>query len=131
MYGLKKAIAVAEVAQDAYLTARRIVRRWSRSQAVYGDSDSRFPTAVVPRTASRLVPRVDRQTDVVKHRRVRRRRVLCDQGGLAGGYALVNNGPEFAVQLAAALQADRPAPDISSFRNFRNSATLGRVPAVR
>lgn len=131
VYGLKKAIAVAEVAQDAYLTARRIVRRWSRSQAVYGDSDSRFPTAVVPRTASRLVPRVDRQTDVVKHRRVRRRRVLCDQGGLAGGYALVNNGPEFAVQLAAALQADRPAPDISSFRNFRNSATLGRVPAVR
>ncbi|MDV3265292.1 rolling circle replication-associated protein [Mycobacterium avium] len=131
VYGLKKAIAVAEVAQDAYLTARRIVRRWSRSQAVYGDSDSRFPTAVVPRTASRLVPRVDRQTDVVKHRRVRRRRVLCDQGGLAGGYALVNNGPEFAVQLAAALQADRPTPDISSFRNFRNSATLGRVPAVR
>jgi len=58
VYGLKKAIAVVEVAQDAYLAARRIVRRWSRSQAIYGNPDSSFPTAVVPRTATRLVPRV-------------------------------------------------------------------------
>ncbi|MBF9317333.1 hypothetical protein HA135_11110 [Mycobacteroides chelonae] len=103
VYGLKKAIAVVEVEQDAYLTARRIVRRWSRSQAVYGDSASRFPTAVVPRTATRLVLRVDHETGVVAHRRVRRRRVLCNQGGLAGGYALVNDGPSFASQLATAL----------------------------
>lgn len=103
VYGLKKAIAVVEVAQDAYIAARRIVRRWSRSQAVYGDSGSRFPTAVVPRTAIRLVPRVDRATGVVKYRRVRRRRTFCNQGGLAGGYALVNDGPAFASQLAAAL----------------------------
>lgn len=106
MYGLKKAIAVVEVAQDAYLSARRIVRRWSRSQAVYGDSASRFPTAVVPRMAVRLAPRIDTETGVVVHRRVRRRRMLCNQGGLAGGYALVNDGPTFASQLAAALQAD-------------------------
>ncbi|OBH12341.1 hypothetical protein A9X04_17340 [Mycobacterium sp. E3247] len=105
VYGLKKAIAVVEVAQDAYLAARRIVRRWSRSQAVYGDSASRFPTAVVPRTATRLVPRVDRETGVVAHRRVRRRRKLCNRGGLAGGYALVNDGPVFASNLAAALSA--------------------------
>jgi hypothetical protein len=103
VYGLKKAIAIVEVAQDAYIAARRIVRRWSRSQAVYGNPASRFPTAVVPRTAIRLVPRVDRATGVVKYRRVRRRRTLCDQGGLAGGYALVNDGPVFASQLAAAL----------------------------
>lgn len=103
VYGLKKALAVVEVAQDAYIAARRIVRRWSRSQAVYGDSGSRFPTAVVTRTATRLVPRVDRGTGVVAHRRVRRRRTLCDQGGLAGGYALVNDGPSFAAQLATAL----------------------------
>lgn len=102
-YGLKKAIAVVEVAQDAYLAARRIVRRWSRNQAVYGDSASRFPTAVVPRTATRLVPRVDRETGVVAHRRVRRRRILCNRGGLAGGYALVNDGPAFASRLATAL----------------------------
>lgn len=101
--GLEKAIAVVEVAQGAYLAARRILRRWSRSQAVYGDSGSRFPTAVVPRTAIRAVPRVDRDTGVVEHRRVRRRRTLCNQGGLAGGYALVNDGPRFASQLAAAL----------------------------
>ncbi|CAM3384937.1 Replication initiation protein [Mycobacterium intermedium] len=103
VYGLKKAIAVVEVAQDAYFTARRIVRRWSRSQAVYGDSADRFPTAVVPRMATRLVPRVNRDTGVVEHRRVRRRRMLCNQGGLAGGYALVNDGPSFAAQLARAI----------------------------
>lgn len=103
VYGLKKAIAVVEVAQDAYLSARRIVRRWSRSQAVYGDSASRYPTAVVPRTATRLVSRLDRKSGVVEHRRVRRRRTLCTHGGLAGGYALVNDGPTFAVQLARAI----------------------------
>lgn len=103
VYGLKKAIAVVEVAQDAYLAARRIVRRWSRNQTVYGDSSDRFPTAVVPRTATRLVPRVDSNIGVVKHRRVRRRRNLCGRGGLAGGYALVNDGPAFAVQLARAI----------------------------
>jgi len=106
--GLKKAIAVVEVAQDAYLSARRIVRRWSRNQAVYGDPASSFPTAVVPRTASRLIPRVDQKTGVVTHRRVRRRRAFCNQGGLAGGYALVNDGPAFASNLAAALSAALP-----------------------
>ncbi|WP_373235081.1 rolling circle replication-associated protein [Mycobacterium marinum] len=103
VYGLKKAAAVVEVAQDAYLAARRIVRRWSRNQAVYGDSTSRFPTSVAPRTATRLVTRIGRGTGVVACRRVRRRRTLCNQGGLAGGYALVNDGPSFAAQLATAL----------------------------
>ncbi len=103
IYGLKKATAVAEIAQDAYLAARRIIRRWSRSQATYADSDSRFPTAVVPSTAHRIVQRVDRTTGAVTHRRVRRRRQICDQGGLNGGYALVNDGPSFAAQLARAL----------------------------
>ncbi|WP_343577097.1 hypothetical protein, partial [Mycobacterium sp.] len=105
VYGLKKAIAVVEVAQGTYLAVRRIVRRWSRSQAIYGDPASSFPTAVVPRTASRLVPRVDQNTGVVTHRRMRRRRAFCNQGGLAGGYALVNDGPAFASNLAAALSA--------------------------
>ncbi|WP_241010741.1 rolling circle replication-associated protein [Mycobacterium camsae] len=103
VYGLKKAITVVEVAQDAYIAARRIVRRWSRNQAVYGDSGSRFPTSVVPRTAIRLVSRLDRKSGVAVHRRVRRRRTLCCQSGLAGGYALVNDGPTFAAQLAAGL----------------------------
>ena len=103
VYGLKKALAVVEIAQDAYLADRRIVRRWSHSQAMYGNASSRFPSTVVPRTAVRLVARVDRDTGVVEHRRVRRRRTLCSQGGLAGGYALVNNGPDFAAQLARAI----------------------------
>ena len=104
VYGLKKAIAVVELTQDAYIAARRIVRRWSRSQAVYGDSASRFPTVVVPRTAIRLVTHVNRDTGAVTYRRVRRRRTLCNQGGLAGGYALVNDGPNFAAQLARAAR---------------------------
>jgi hypothetical protein len=128
VHGLKKAIAVVEVAQDDYLAARRIVRRWSRSQAVYGDSSSRFPTAVVPRTAILRVPRVDCDTGAVAFRRMRRRRALCSQGGLAGGYALVNDGPAFASLLAAALRAHNA--DVPSFRNFRNLATIGRVPRV-
>lgn len=102
VYGLKKAIAVIEVAQDAYLAARRIVRRWSRSLAVYGNPSSRFPTAVAPRTAVRVVARAD-SVGARKHRRVRRRRTLCNQGGLAGGYALMNDGPGFASQLARAV----------------------------
>ena len=108
VYGLKKALTAVEVPQDAYIAARRIVRRWSRSQAVYGDSGSRFPTSVVPRTATRLVTRIIRGTGVVAHRRVRRRRTLCNQGGLAGGYALVNDGPAFASCLAKALRPISP-----------------------
>jgi hypothetical protein len=105
VHGLQRATAVVEIAQDAYLTARRIIRRWSRSQAVYGDITRSFPTKVVPRTVHRVVQRVDSQTGKVRQRRVRRRRLLCSQGGLAGGYALVNDGPAFASQLAAALSA--------------------------
>ena len=103
VYGLKKATAVVEVAHDAYIAARRIVRRWSRSQAVYCDSGSGFPSAVVPRTVLVLVRHVDRNTGRVRYRRVRRRRSLCNQGGLAGGYALVNDGPAFAAQVARAI----------------------------
>ena len=47
---------------------------------------------------------------------------------LAGGYALWNDGPAFASLLAAALQAHNA--DIQTFRNFRNLATMGRVPRV-
>lgn len=112
VYGLKKAIAVAEVSQDVYVAARRIVRRWSRSQAVRGDRDTRFPTAVVPRTAVRLVRRVEEATGRVRYRRVRRRRQLCDQGGLAGGFALVNSGPEFAAQLARAVASPALQPPV-------------------
>jgi len=106
VHGLRRATAVVEIAQDAYLTARRIIRRWSRSQAIYGDCTHRFPTAVLPRMARVAVRRVDSQTGKVRHRRVHRRRLLRNQGGLAGGYVLVNDGPAFASQLAAALSAD-------------------------
>ncbi|SID09487.1 Uncharacterised protein [Mycobacteroides abscessus subsp. abscessus] len=103
VYGLHKATATSEVSVDTYLAARRIIRRWSRSQATYGVLGSQFPSAVLPRTADRIVTRIDQATGRKKYRRVRRRRVVCGQGGLSGGYALVNNGPAFAAQLARAL----------------------------
>ena len=103
--GFSRATTVVEIPQDAYLMARRIMRRWSRSQAIYGDVTGRFPTKVVPRTAYRAVLRVDITTGKVRHRKVRGRPALCNQGGLAGGYVLVNDGPAFASQLAAALSA--------------------------
>lgn len=120
VYGLKKAVSTVEIAQDVYLSARRIVRRWSRSQSVYGDSGNRFPTAVAPR----LVPRVDRNSGQVTRRRVRRRRTLCNQGGLSGAYALVNDGPAFASQLAAALLPDAKVSPMAS-----KQLSLGRRTA--
>ena len=103
VYGLKRATVVAEVTKEAYLTARRVLRRWSRNQAVYGDSRQRFPISVIPRTADRQVERVDASTGRITRRRVRRRRMFCNQGGLCGGYVLVNDGPMFASQLARAV----------------------------
>jgi hypothetical protein len=69
-------------------------------------SHSGFPPAFQLRMAHQVVQRVDATTGKVSHRRVRRRRALCDRGGLAGGYALLNDGPAFASQLTAALFAD-------------------------
>jgi hypothetical protein len=102
VFGLKRATATVEIDKDAYLTARRIIRRWSRSQAAYGDDLSRYPNTVTPRTAYHRVQRVDHATGRLRYRVVRRRRAICDQGGLAGGFALVNDGPAFAAQLARA-----------------------------
>jgi hypothetical protein len=103
VFGLKRATTTVEIEKDAYLTARRIIRRWSRSQATYGNVTSHYPTTVTPRTAHHRVQRVDRSTNRVRYRHVHRRRAICDQGGLAGGFALVNNGPTFAAQLARAI----------------------------
>ncbi|MDT5223540.1 MAG: hypothetical protein QOG19_947 [Mycobacterium sp.] len=51
VHGLQRAISLVEIAQDAYLTAGRIIHRWSRSQASHSDCTRRFPTAVIPRIA--------------------------------------------------------------------------------
>lgn len=103
VHGLRRATAVVEISQDAYLMARRIIRRWSRSQIVYGNCNSNLSSTAAPRTAPRSVRRPGTATGKLRRRTVRRRRLLCGQGGLTGGYALVNDGPAFALQLAAAL----------------------------
>lgn len=102
-HGLTRTTATAEVTKEVYLKARRILRRWSRNQAIYGDPIRRFPSSVIPRTADRQVERVEVSTGRVTRRRVRRRRPFCTQGGLGGGYVLANNGPTFASQLALAI----------------------------
>lgn len=51
MFSLKRATVTVEIEKDAYLTAHKIIRRWSRSQAAYGDAISRYPAVVIPRTA--------------------------------------------------------------------------------
>ncbi|SKH82523.1 rolling circle replication-associated protein [Mycobacteroides abscessus] len=131
VYGLKRATAIAELSEDAYLVARRIVRRWSRNQATYANADSRFPTIVIPRTAYRVVQRIDRMTGAVTTRRCRRRRQLCDQGGLNGGYALVNDGPAFAAQLARSValticekHSDSHSPDLQTPRTVVSISEL-------
>lgn len=101
--GLQRATVKVELDQSDYINARRIMRRWSRTQAAYADPATRFPTSVHPRTAKVCVRRADSKTGLATVRRVSRRRQLCTQGGLAGGFALANNGPEFASQLARAL----------------------------
>jgi len=101
--GLNRATVKVELGRTDYINARRIVRRWSRTQAAYADQATRFPTSVHPRTAKVCVRRADSKTGLATVRRMSRRRQLCTQGGLAGGFALANNGPEFASQLARAL----------------------------
>jgi hypothetical protein len=72
--GLKRATVKVEIGRTDYINARRIVRRWSRAQAAYADSNSRFPTAVNPRTAKICVRRADSKTGRDTLRRVSRRR---------------------------------------------------------
>lgn len=101
--GLDKAVETVEVELQDYINARRVLRRWSRSQATYADANCQYPTSVSPRTSSRMVKRSRRDTDRTVYRRVRRRRQLVDQGGLRGGYVLANNGSTLGGQLARAL----------------------------
>lgn len=105
--GLDKAVETIEVELQDYVNARRVLRRWSRSQATYADPEYRYPTSVTPRTAYRMVERASNRSERSVHRRVRRRRQLLDQGGLRGGYALANSGSELGSQLARALDLMR------------------------
>ena len=106
VYGIRTCTVTVEVGLEAYLAARRIVRRWSRSVTAYGVTGSRFPSTVGPRTVRVRVPRTDRVTGRVRFRWTTKRRVLCRSGSLDGGFALVNDGSAFAAQLARAIELD-------------------------
>ncbi|WP_442978225.1 rolling circle replication-associated protein [Rhodococcoides yunnanense] len=97
--GLEQAVSVVEIEIQDFVSARRILRRWSRTQATYASPDSRFPTSLHPRSARRKVYR----RAAKRIRQVNRRRQLFDQGGLKGGFALTNSGSHLGEQLARAL----------------------------
>ena len=105
--GLNIAVNVVEIELEDYINARRVVRRWSRSQATYASPSSRFPSSVSPRASYRMVQRTNRKSGRARYRKVRRRRQLIDQGGLRGGYALTNSGAGLGNQLAQALEIMR------------------------
>jgi hypothetical protein len=112
-HGLVKAVATVEVDLRDYVAAKRIIRRWSRAQVSYGSPEDRFPTSVAPRTVYRRVQRVHRNTGRVYYRWVRRRQLLCDQGSLNGGFALVNDGPAFASQVARGVRVWKPSAGVA------------------
>jgi hypothetical protein len=105
VYGLVKAVVEVELSERDYITARRIMRRWSRHTVAYGAVDSEFPSFVGPRTAVVMVRRVDANTGRVRYRRLRRRRKLFGRSDFGGGFALVNDGPSCAAQLGRGLIA--------------------------
>jgi hypothetical protein len=105
--GLDIAVNVVEIELEDYINARRVLRRWSRSQAAYASPSGRFPSSVSPRTSYRMVQRTSCKLGDARYRRVRRRRQLVDQGGLRGGYTLANNGAGLGSQLARALDVMR------------------------
>lgn len=94
--GIDRAVAGVLVDVADFVSLKRLIRRWSRSQAAYGRAGSMFPSAMIPRTARVQVKRGSgyRWTTV--------RRPLCGQSGLCGGFALVNDGAAFASMLARA-----------------------------
>lgn len=102
-YGIEKKLATVEIPMEDFITARRILRRWSRSQTSYGSG--RWPSAVRPRAARVRVARVDRRTGRVRWRWATRRRPLLASSALVGGFALTASGTGLASALARALMA--------------------------
>jgi hypothetical protein len=101
--GLHRACATAGLRKIDFIRARRVLRRWSRSVACYPVTGG-YPSAVNPRMTRRTVVRVEQATGRERLRHVNGRRSFLQQGGLRGGFVLVNDGAAFASQLARALE---------------------------
>lgn len=93
VWGLRRVRRAVEVDLDAFLLARRVLRRLS--QAPTATSVGRaVPTRRV------VVDRVDVRTGVVRKRTVTRRVKRFDQSALVGGWLLSNDAPALAALLS-------------------------------
>ena len=93
--GLRRVRCEVYLPQEAYIQARRTLRRLARSRRL--TSEWRVPRGPVE---------LNDTTGEIRQgkRKIRRRRkVPCSAGGLAGGFLLLNDGPQVAKQLAAYL----------------------------
>lgn len=99
--GLERREASVLLSDRDWLRCRRIIRRWSRSRASY--AGGRFPSSVGPRVARMRVQRGTRPDGSPRYRWATVRRPLMGQAGARGGFALVNQGPDFARSLARAV----------------------------
>jgi hypothetical protein len=98
--GLEKHCATVQVDAVDFIRARRILRRWSRTQTSY---PLLGPAHSHPRVTEIRV----RRGREGKWRTTTRRRQLCDQGQLVGGFTMSNDGPAMASKLARALDVWR------------------------
>jgi len=102
--GLEKCTATTQLGTDDFVRARRLLRRWSRSQTSYpltGEPSTR------PRVAKVLVRRGEYADGSWRYRRVTRRRQLMSTGSLVGGFTMTNSGAELGAQMARALDVWR------------------------
>lgn len=97
--GLEKSVSAVRLSKEDFLTVRRILRRWSRSQVFYGEHG----TSIRPRLRSVRVQRTDTRTGAIRLRTSKKRVALFSQGALVGGFATVIDGPRVAKALSMAL----------------------------
>lgn len=98
--GLEKRIATAELDTTDFVRARRILRRWSKTQSSYPLTG---PPTHRPRVAKVSVRRGETADGVPRYRRVTRRRQLMGQGQLVGGFTMTNSGTTLGAKVARAL----------------------------
>ncbi|GAA4664780.1 hypothetical protein GCM10023197_19620 [Gordonia humi] len=102
-WGLSRVASSVTLSTVDFIRAKRVMRRWSRSRAVYPPG-AVYPAAVHPNVVVRRRERGRPRADGSRRtRRCRSRRTLLGGGGMVGGFACVNSGPDFGVSVARAV----------------------------
>ncbi len=110
--GLNKPTGDLALTEAEFIVIRRTLRRWSSRRSYY-PAGSRYPALVEPSTRVHRVPVIDRDTgEIRRHRTVRRRSSLLDQGRVVGGYVVANSGTRVADQVIRAARISLDAPTI-------------------